>query len=396
MIRSRQVLILFFGLFLVHVGFGIIIPIMPYFAESMGATSVHLGLLMASYSLTQFIFAPMWGRLSDRVGRRPVIIIGLLGFGLTFLAFAMSRQLWVLFVTRILGGFLTSAALPTAMAYMADSTSEKDRGKGMGLMGAAMGLGMIFGPGIGGYLGEFGFRVPFYFAAGLGFLNAVIALFMLPESLPPDKRTVRTEKAKQPSVLSALRGNLGYVFFLAFLIAFAMGNLESMFALFVEAKLGFGSAEVGTVFMVVGTIGVVLQGVVVGKAINRWGEIALSRAALLLTAVGYLLVTRAVNLWTLVLFVAIQNLGSAFLSPSLSSYISKKTGSGQGAAMGMQQSFMSLGRVAGPLWGGLVFGISYHMPYFTGAAIMLLGFIGSLVFLNGKRAAPLPAIGQDL
>jgi MFS family permease len=189
------------------------------------------------------------------------------------------------------------------------------------------------------------------------------------------------------SLLSALRSNLGYVFFLGFLIAFAMGNLESMFALFVEAKLGFGSAEVGTVFAVVGIIGVVLQGVVVGRAINRWGEISLSRVALLLTAIGYLLVTRSTNLWTLTLFVAVQNLGSAFLSPSLSSYISKHAGTGQGTAMGIQHSFMSLGRVAGPLWGGMVFSISYHMPYFTGAIIMALGFIGSLVFLNGKRLA---------
>jgi DHA1 family multidrug resistance protein-like MFS transporter len=391
MFRSRQVFILFSGLFIIMVGFGIIIPILPYFAESMGASSFHLGLLMASYSLTQFIFAPVWGRYSDRVGRRPVMLLGLLGFGITFLMFAMSDHLWMLFAARILGGFLTSATLPTAMAYIGDSTSEKDRGGGMGLMGAAMGLGMIFGPAIGGYMGAISFRAPFYFAAGLGFLTTVFAFFMLPESLPPDKRVQHSPKADRPSLLSALRGNLGYLFFLAFLISFAMGNLESMFALFVEAKLGFGSTEVGTVFSVVGIIAVVLQGVVVGKAINRWGEISLSRVALLFTAIGYLLVTRATNLWTLILFVAVQNLGSAFLSPSLSSYVSKHTRMGQGSAMGMQQSFMSLGRVAGPLWGGMVFSVSYHMPYFTGAAIMLLGFIGSLIFLNGKHAAQMAA-----
>ena len=393
MIRSRQVFILFFGLFLIMVGFGIIIPILPYFAESMGATSFHLGSLMASYSLMQFIFAPLWGRYSDRVGRRPVMLLGLLGFGITFLMFAMSTRLWMLFAARILGGFLTSATLPTVMAYIGDSTSEKERGGGMGLMGAAMGLGMIFGPAIGGYMGTISLSAPFYLASALGFLTTIFAFFMLPESLPPDKRIQHTPKAARMSLLSALRSNLGYVFFLGFLIAFAMGNLESMFALFVEAKLGFGSAEVGTVFAVVGIIGVVLQGVVVGKAINRWGEISLSRTALLLTAIGYLLVTRAANLWTLILFVGVQNLGSAFLSPSLSSYISKHAGTGQGTAMGMQQSFMSLGRVAGPLWGGMVFSISYHMPYFTGAIIMALGFIGSLVFLNGKRLAhaPVPA-----
>lgn len=385
--RNRQVLILFVGLFIIMVGFGIIIPILPYFAESMGATSLHLGLLMASYSLMQFIFAPIWGRYSDRVGRRPVLLAGLLGFGLTFLMFGLASRLWMLFAARILGGILTSAMLPTAMAYIGDSTSERERGGGMGLMGAAMGLGMIFGPAIGGYLGVVSFSAPFLVAAGLGFLTAVLAFFMLPESLPPERRTMRARARRRPSLWAALKGNLGYVFFLSFLVAFAMGNLESMFALFVEAKLGFGSAEVGTVFTVVGIIGVVLQGVVVGKAVNRWGEIAVSRAALLMTAVGYLLVTRATNLLTLILFVAVQNLGSAFLNPSLSSYVSKRADSGQGTAMGIQQSFMSLGRVAGPLWGGAVFRIGYHMPYYTGAVIMLLGFLGSLVFLNGARLA---------
>ncbi|GAB4506084.1 MAG: tetracycline resistance MFS efflux pump [Anaerolineales bacterium] len=392
--KSRQILILFIGLFIVMVGFGIIIPILPYFAESMGATSLHLGLLMASYSLMQFIFAPIWGRYSDRVGRRPVLLLGLLGFGFTFFMFAMSSHLWMLFAARILGGILTSATLPTAMAYIGDSTSERERGGGMGLMGAAMGLGMIFGPAIGGYLGILSFRAPFLVAAGLGFLTAAFAFFMLPESLPPERRVERAQRTRRPSLWAALTGKLGYVFFLSFLIAFAMGNLESMFALFVEAKLGFGSAEVGTVFTVVGIIGVVLQGVVVGKAINRWGEIWVSRAALLMTAVGYLLVTRATNLATLILFVAVQNLGSAFLNPSLSSYVSKRADAGQGTAMGLQQSFMSLGRVAGPLWGGAVFSISYHMPYYTGAVIMLLGFLGSLVFLNGARV-PAPQAAPE-
>ncbi len=393
--KNRQILILFVGLFIVMIGFGIIIPILPYFAESMGATSVHLGSLMASYSLMQFIFAPIWGRYSDRVGRRPVLLLGLLGFGLTFLMFAMSTRLWMLFAARILGGILTSATLPTAMAYIGDSTSERERGGGMGLMGAAMGLGMIFGPALGGYLGVLSFRVPFLVAGGLGFLTAAFAFFMLPESLPPERRTERAHRARRPSLWAALKGRLGYVFFLSFLIAFAMGNLESMFALFVEAKLGFGSAEVGTVFTVVGIIGVVLQGVVVGKAVNRWGEIWVSRTALLMTAVGYLLVTRATNLATLILFVAVQNLGSAFLNPALSSYISKRAETGQGTAMGIQQSFMSLGRVAGPLWGGAVFSISYHMPYYTGAAIMLIGFLGSLVFLNGARVSSVQAAPES-
>src|SRR5690625_2395126 len=149
-------------MFFVMVGFGIIIPVLPFYAEELGASPAELGLLMAVYSLMQLLFAPMWGRISDRIGRKPVIMIGILGLSLSFFLMALSTELWMLFAARIIGGFLSSANMPTVMAYVADITSEEDRGKGMGIVGAATGLGFIFGPAVGGMFSIFSIDAPFY------------------------------------------------------------------------------------------------------------------------------------------------------------------------------------------------------------------------------------------
>ena len=162
--------VLFIILFLVMAGFGIVIPNIPYFIEALGGNSTVMGLFMASYSVMQFIFAPLWGRLSDRIGRRPVLLIGLGGYAITFFLFGFVSSLWMLFAIRILAGMISSATLPTAMAYIADITEEDERSKGMGMMGAAMGLGMILGPALGGLLGHQDFSLPFFAAGGLAFL----------------------------------------------------------------------------------------------------------------------------------------------------------------------------------------------------------------------------------
>ena len=174
--------ILFLTMFIVMVGFGVIMPILPFYAESMGATATDLGLLFAAYSIVQFFFSPIWGQMSDRVGRKPMILLGLVGFAISFVLFGMANSLFMLFVARILGGILSAATLPTVMAYIADTTDLKSRGGGMGVLGAAMGMGITFGPVIGGYLSEMSPSLPFYFAAGLGFAVAIFAAFFLPES----------------------------------------------------------------------------------------------------------------------------------------------------------------------------------------------------------------------
>lgn len=193
----RSFAVLFMILFLAMMGFGIIISILPFLVTDLGGTPTMLGLFMASYSLMQFLFAPLWGRTSDRIGRRPIILLGLGGFAITFLLFGLATKLWMLFVIRILTGIISSAMLPTAMAYIADITEGDERSKGMGLMGAAMGLGMIFGPAIGGWLGHNGFVLPFFAAGGILYdinINipyAVGALFLLAFVLSAGRRIMQ-------------------------------------------------------------------------------------------------------------------------------------------------------------------------------------------------------------
>ena len=186
--NRRSLVLLFLTMFVVMVGFGVILPILPFYAESMGATATTLGLLFASYSIIQFFFAPIWGQISDRIGRKPPLLIGLLGFSISFTLFGFATELWMLFAARILGGLLSAAVLPTAMAYIADTTDEENRGGGMGIMGVSMGMGVTFGPVIGGFLGEISPTLPFFFAAGLAATVSAVMFFLLPESLPPQAR----------------------------------------------------------------------------------------------------------------------------------------------------------------------------------------------------------------
>ena len=181
--QRRNLTILTFVLFVVMLGYGIIIPIFPFYIESMGAGGTELGLLVASYAVMRLIFSPVWGSLSDRVGRKPILMIGVLGYAITMIWFGFATQLWMLFAARILSGILSSATSPTTMAYIGDSTSDEERSRGMGILGSAMGLGTIFGPLLGGLLAEFSLAIPFFISGGLSFVALLLIALFLPESL---------------------------------------------------------------------------------------------------------------------------------------------------------------------------------------------------------------------
>lgn len=394
--QKRQLAVLFLTLLMVMVGFGIILPILPFYAQHMGASATHLGLLFAAYSLMQFLFSPLWGRYSDRVGRRPVLLIGLVGMALSFVLFGLAQALWMLYAARVLGGLLSSAVLPTAMAYIADSTSTEQRGRSMGLLGAAMGLGMIFGPAIGGFLGDLAPSIPFFVAAGLTVLVAGFAAVALPESL---SETVRAQ-ARAPGrpsahgqLLHALRGPTGLLLVLGFLSQFALASLFGTFALFAEAKLGFGEGELGALFTAMGLVGALGQGLLVGRAIHLFGEARVVQIGLLISGIGFWSMLLAYDLPSLMAFIGVLGLGSSLLGPALTSLLSKRTRpEQQGAIMGVFNSYQSLGRILGPIVGGVFFdALGYASPYVFGGALFLAIWLASSAMLRPSPAPTLEA-----
>ncbi len=388
MASNRNVSILFFTLIVVMLGFGMIIPIMPFYVESLGASGSALGMLMAVYGLMQFIFAPLWGQVSDRVGRRKIIMLGVLGNALAQILFGLSQSLWMLFAARLLAGILSSATLPTAMAYISDSTEEYERGAGMGAVGAAMGIGMVLGPGLGGWLAVYSLSLPYFLAGLLSLVALVIIYLVLPESLPVEHRESLPLSLHGPRLdvlWKALQGSFGLLLLLAFLFTFALTNFESIFGLYASDRFGYGPQTVGLVLTLVGVISAVMQGMLTGPATRRFGEAAIIKAALLGSAVGFGLMTQARSLGTMVLTVCFFIMSNAMLNPANSALISRTGEGGQGMKMGLNNSFQSLGRIAGPLWAGLAFDLNFQLPYLTGMAIMLLAFFIGLIWLRSGQ-----------
>jgi DHA1 family multidrug resistance protein-like MFS transporter len=391
-LKNKNLWILFFTMIVVMLGFGMIIPIMPFYIKSFGASGSALGTLMAIYGLLQFLFAPFWGSLSDRYGRKPILMLGVLGNALSQLLFGLSTELWMLFAARSLAGILSSATLPTAMAYISDSTTPENRSSGMGMIGAAMGIGMVLGPGLGGVLAARSLATPFFLASALSMIALVLINFFLPET---HRALEKDKKARMPglqlsSLWAALRSPVGILFFMSFLFAFALANFESIFGLYASDQYNYTPQQVGGILTVIGLISALMQGLATGPATRRFGEVNVIRGSLLSSVVSFVLLTQAHSTWQVLATVAYFIFSNSLLNPAVSSLISKRTTTGQGAAMGANNSFQSLGRVAGPLWAGGMYDINYNLPYLSGAFVMLVGFVLSVKALKNEEA-PEPA-----
>jgi DHA1 family multidrug resistance protein-like MFS transporter len=379
----------------VMLGFGVVMPIMPFYVESMGASASELGLLVAISPFIQLVASPLWGSVSDRRGRKPVLSVGLLGYGISMLLFGLSTELWMLFVVRGVGALLSAATMPTTMAYVSDSTSEQERGGGMGALGAAMGLGMVLGPALGGLLGSESLSTPFFLTAGVCLLTLLLVLLLLPESLPPKARRQTTTRFKPTAQIRdlyhALFGPLGALFFMAFLVSFGLTNFQGIFGYYALKKFGYGTEEVGWILTVVGIVAALTQGVLTGPLTRGWGEAAVIKGTLLASALTFGLLLTANSLATVLLTTGLFTFPNALLRPAVISLTSKHAEAQQGVAMGLNNSFNSLGRVIGPIWAGFAFDLNYNLPYLSGAAIMFVGFLVSLIWVTRERKSPVRA-----
>ena len=394
MFKNKKLAILFFTMVVMMLGFGIIIPIMPFYMENFGAGGTQLGMLMAIFSVMQFMFSPFWGGMSDRYGRKKIMMIGVMGNAISLIIIGFAQNMEMIFAARALEGIISSATFPTAMAYISDSTTVEERGGGMGVIGAAMGVGMVLGPGMGGWLAEESLSLPFFLAAAMSLLSLAMIWFVLPESLPVERRIVEATKFRGPqlSILwKALFGPLGFLLFLAFLVNFALASFEGIFGLYADKRYGFGPAEVGSVLMVVGVVGSLVQMVLTGPATKKLGEATVIKLSLVASAFGFIFMVLAPRGILISVTTGFFVFSNAMLRPSIFSMTSKKSQGGQGIALGLNNSFQSLGRVIGPLWAGAMFDLHVTLPYISGAVIMLIAFGYAMFAMRGEAGSSQPA-----
>jgi MFS transporter, DHA1 family, tetracycline resistance protein len=389
--KKSPLVVLFITVFIDLIGFGIVLPLLPFYAKHFGANALLVGLLSTSFSLMQLLFAPVWGRLSDRVGRRPVIMAGLLGSAISYLTFGLAQSLPILFLSRIFAG-IAGANISTAQAYIADSTTPDRRAKGMGLIGAAYGLGFTVGPAIGGILSQYGYATPAFFASALSLANFVAAWWLLPESL---------ERSSQPRLVE--RGlnwhrlrtglqhpELGIYLALFFISTFAFANLEATFALMTARKFGFDARANGYLFAYIGVLITIIQGGLTGRLARQFGERRLISAGLFCMIFGLGWLPYSAGLTSLLLVLVVLIAGHGATNPSISSLVSQAASAeDQGSMLGVSQSLASLARILGPIWGGFTFdAFGFQYPYLTGSLFMTVAFSLSLLAAKGQLKVP--------
>ncbi len=363
------------------IGFGMILPLLPFYAQELRATPALIGWLFASYSLAQLVFAPLLGRLSDRVGRRPVLLGSIVVGILAYLLFANGRSFVTLLLARSLAG-AGAANYSIAQAYVADVTPPRDRSRAMGMVvGAAFGLGFVIGPALGGLIAHFGGHraVPFT-AAALGTVNLILALAWLRESLPPEVRGRSTgESWLDPrSIVTVWRdARVRGLILLFFLVTFCFSMMETTLALFCQARFQFGVAETSWLFTFVGVILVAVQGGAVGPLVHKFGERRLILTGILLMGAGLLLLPTAALWWLLLPVLALLAVGSGLHNPSSLGLLSLLADEGaQGGTSGLYRSFGALARTLGPVAGPWLFGAAgIRWPFWVAGALMLAALL---------------------
>ena len=384
-------------------GFGIILPNLPqYIEQAVGHDHQHAafiaGLLAASYSLTQFLCAPFWGSYSDRAGRRPVILISLIGIGLAYILFGFSNgHLYMLFAARLLAGLLSSASIGVAFAYVADVTTPQNRATGMGILGACFGLGFAFGPVLGGVLGHINLSLPAFVAAGMALTNFAVSFFVLPESLTAEKRAALSGAVHEGYLTlmqRVLRDPAAPIFLVTFILTFGFTAIEQAFGFFLMARgiaqQGNQSLRQAELLGTVGLVGIVLQGGLVGPLTRRFGEAFLIRTGLAILTCGYILLMIPRE-WGPLVFVAtiFVGCGRSVISPSAIALISRKTRVGQGLIQSSSQGFDALARTVGPLTAGTLFSaIGPLAPYVFSAFLTALALVVTFLLRDALVLTP--------
>lgn len=381
LLRNRgAILLLMFNIFMIFTGIGLIIPIMPSYMNMLHISGTTLGLLVAAFSISQLICSPIAGRLSDSIGRKRVIVAGMLLFSASEFLFGAASSLPLLFLARMLGGISAALVMPAVMAYTADVTSDVERGKGMGFINAAISTGFIIGPGLGGYIAEFGIRAPFYAAGAAGLLAMIITAILLPEG--PRKEAGASAGGRvvpKESLLQQLAGSARSPYFISlivvFVTSFGLANFETVFGLFVDHKFGFTPTDIAFIITFGSISGAVVQVTIFGWIINRFGEKRVITVSLAATAVFIVLTLMVHTFWLIVATTFAVFLATDMLRPAIGTQMSKFADDQQGYVAGLNSAFTSLGNIVGPVIAGALFDANLNFPYALAAVILTGGFL---------------------
>ncbi|RAV14395.1 MFS transporter [Paenibacillus contaminans] len=375
--QKAVLIILLSNIFIAFLGIGLVIPVMPSFMNIMHLSGKTMGYLVAAFAVAQLVLSPLAGRWVDRYGRKKMIIIGLGLFGIAELIFGLGTNVGVLYFSRILNGFSAAFIMPAVTAYIADITSIEERPKAMGYMSAAISTGFIIGPGIGGFLAEYGIRMPFYFAAVLAFVACISSIFILKEPLTKKQLAEISAITAQTSFFSDLKRSLNPLYFIAFIIvfvlAFGLSAYETVFSLFSDHKFGYTPKDIAAIITISSIFGVIVQIFLFGKMVDKLGEKKVIQICLIsgaVLAVGSTVITGfgAVLAVTCLIFLAFD-----LLRPALTTFLSRAAGKEQGFVAGMNSTYTSLGNIVGPAMGGILFDANIHFPYLFAAVIMVIG-----------------------
>jgi len=387
---------LFLTVFVDLVGFGIVLPLLPYYAERFGATPVTVTLLASAYTFSQFLFAPVWGRVSDRFGRRPIILLTIVGTMAGYFWLAFTDSLLTLFLARAFTGAM-AANMAVIHAFVADVTPPETRARGMGRMGAAHGMGFVAGPAIGGLLAGAdpttpNFQLPFFIAAALSGIAFVLALLTVRESVTPEAKAAAARRPRKNRVAkfveSLARPQLGLLFLLMTMTPFVFSGIESTFVMWSERALGWGPSQNGYLYTFMGIMAVGVQGLLIGPLTSRFGEQRLIVAGPAMMFAGVTMLPFGSTFPWLCTSFGFIVFGTCITNPCLNSLISQHaTSADRGSLLGVAQSCSGLARITGPIWGGFVFAaFGRDWPYFSGAVVMAAMVI--LAAWAQRRLAP--------
>ena len=413
--KKYALLTVYLTVFLDILGFGIIIPLLPFYAQKFGSSAGTIGLLMASNAVAQFLFNPVWGRFSDRFGRRPVMLITVFGSAIAYAVFGFADSVFLLFVSRILSG-ITGATIGVAQSYIADLTTKENRSKVLGQLGAAFAMGFVFGPALSGFLAspkmylnsvnygidlrflaEYSYSIPGYVSATLAIINGIMVYLFLVESNSSVKVEHKDRKAFDWDAFSLVMKNKEMIMLIGiqFISTVSLSNLFATFALLLQVKFNYGISESSFMFAYFGVCSAVIQGFLVGKLVKKYNEIRLLVLSTALLTVGMFMISYMPNIYGILVTATIIFFGNGIINPCLTSLITQRAHESQtGITLGVSQSVGSLGRIFGPLWGGFIFQFAgYNYPYITGGIFALISMFMSLKFLdNMKKSCNLDVI----